>query len=719
MSRIVIVGTKSRLDEAIEAFYSVKALHLIDHTTGADGLSIGTPLSHSSKASERLLKVRAIEKELGIAKTTQTGSVPVDELQSQIDSESVENIESEVLRTLDKRNDLNQRITVLNSNKKNLTILAKIPVDLELYSGYRTIASIAGSVEEDPTKALEAIPDSEYFVSFKKKEGGAVALFVKASERDKAASALSDFGFTEIAVPEGTGSPADALVRTEASLKSLTAELESVEKEIESLQLKHKTFLRASDEELSIQVEKGEVPLRIAVGDYSYIADAWVPTDKVDSVKAELEAKLGNDVHIEFEETRGRNLHEEEHAEERFKKVPTKQTNGLIAKEFEYATSLVSIPKYQEIDPTILLTFFLPLFFGFMIGDCGYAIPFIIIGAYGLKVTHHKDWRAIATVLFFGGIWAFLFGFFFFGEAMGMHFIGEFSDTVWNIGSDGLPLVGSSTGTSVTWDGLLGGPGAVGNFFPDWFTGLLPEFLHHSEVIDPITGLPEEVTHHGVGKLVEVGMLLKLSVYVGIVHMMIAYICGLLNIKRQHGGKAALFEKGGWIITFSGMIILCFGITKLLFDKSDFDVVLPFVAIGVVMLLVGTVITFKVEKAQAILELPGLVGNILSYTRLAAIGMSKAGMALAFNYIVFGMIINVGAGGDISPIMLIIGLVLFGFLHLVVWTLGILSAGLHALRLQFVELMSRFFIGGGIKYDPLRTKREKTVLIKKETNKEV
>ena len=44
MSRIVIVGTKTRLEDAVNALYCEKAIHVIDHTTGDDGLSIGTSL---------------------------------------------------------------------------------------------------------------------------------------------------------------------------------------------------------------------------------------------------------------------------------------------------------------------------------------------------------------------------------------------------------------------------------------------------------------------------------------------------------------------------------------------------------------------------------------------------------------------------------------------------------------------------------------------------
>ena len=158
MSRIVIVGTKSHMDEAIDALYSVKAIHLIDHTVDADeGFTLGTPRPYSPKASERLLKVRAMEKELGITKHVKADSVPEDEIKSQISSDSVEIVEKEVLSVLDKRNDLNQRITELNATKKNLELLSDIPVDLELYSGYRSIFGVVGTVAEDPTAALSGV----------------------------------------------------------------------------------------------------------------------------------------------------------------------------------------------------------------------------------------------------------------------------------------------------------------------------------------------------------------------------------------------------------------------------------------------------------------------------------------------------------------------------------------------------------------------------------
>ncbi|MCL2143811.1 MAG: V-type ATP synthase subunit I, partial [Methanomassiliicoccaceae archaeon] len=428
MSRIVVAGSRTHLDEAIDALYELKLLHLIDHTVGSDeGFSIGAPRPYTGKTSERLLSLRAVEKELGInADAEADEEMPVNAVRAKISSDRVEEIGKEVFKVLDVRNGIAQKITEETVRRDELSLITGIPVDLELYKGYESITAIVGSVSSDPTAAVAALGDSELFmsVSGKKNENITIALFVRKSERENAVRALTELEFTEISVPDGTGTAAAAMAEADANIVSLTAELNEVEKELAALKEKHIADIMAIDEELSIEERKGTTPLRIATSEYSFIIDAWVPTADVDAVVSGLNERMNGNVYVESQEDRSRSLHDVEHAEPRFKETPTKMKNGSYVKHFEYPVKLLSPPKYHEVDPTIILSIFFPLFFGFMVGDVGYSIPFIILGLYGLKTAKTKDFQAIATILFFGGIWSFIFGFFMFGEMFGMHFVG-------------------------------------------------------------------------------------------------------------------------------------------------------------------------------------------------------------------------------------------------------------------------------------------------------
>jgi V/A-type H+-transporting ATPase subunit I len=114
------------------------------------------------------------------------------------------------------------------------------------------------------------------------------------------------------------------------------------------------------------------------------------------------------------------------------------------------------------------------------------------------------------------------------------------------------------------------------------------------------------------------------------------------------------------------------------------------------------VIGLRGEGAKVFLELPGLMSNVISYTRLTAIGMSKAGLALAFNSISIEMI---APGGGI---MIVFALLVFIIGHLMIFILAIISAGLHGIRLQYVEFFMKFFEGGGLKFNPLKISRKYT-----------
>jgi len=102
---------------------------------------------------------------------------------------------------------------------------------------------------------------------------------------------------------------------------------------------------------------------------------------------------------------------------------------------------------------------------------------------------------------------------------------------------------------------------------------------------------------------------------------------------------------------------------------------------------------------------------VISYARLAAIGMSKAGMALAFNYMSIGML-AAGVGGAASAtdvLILIAALAIFVVGHLMIFIMAIISAGIHGIRLQYVEFFKKFYTGGGLEFNPLKINRKYTV----------
>jgi V/A-type H+-transporting ATPase subunit I len=123
---------------------------------------------------------------------------------------------------------------------------------------------------------------------------------------------------------------------------------------------------------------------------------------------------------------------------------------------------------------------------------------------------------------------------------------------------------------------------------------------------------------------------------------------------------------------------------------------------GLVILAVGVAMAFTVEGINTVLELPGLTGNLLSYTRIYAIGLSSVGIALAFNeYMAVPAIEAGGIGIIIGGLVLVAG-------HALNIGLGIIGPLIQTLRLHYVEFFTKFYKGGGVKFNPLNIRRKYT-----------
>jgi V/A-type H+-transporting ATPase subunit I len=662
MTKILIVGSKEELEETIGLLYELESVHVVDFSAEEKGMSLGAPLTQASSSSQKLLKLRAVQRDLEIEDEESEETVPVSRIEKEFD-EALAALEMETTGVADSKNKIQMRLSELDARKKELEPFMALPLDLEMYSGYANITVFIGSVKADPEGVLRE--SLENYELLKSSDAKHVAVFVDNREAGEAQRLLVQNGYSEIAIPEGEGDPAALLKSVEEEEANLETRLEEVSGTLEKLREKHLSFVLAADEELSIEVEKAETPLRFGETEHAFVVDAWVPTKNIKSIRKELEERVGQDVHVEViqEENRKEQHEEEEDTEE--EETPTDFENGKRVGRFQYLIELVSLPRYKEADPTWLVSLFFPAFFGLMVGDVAYGLAFLSLGWLGLRKCRSPEWRTISTMLFYGGIWATFIGFFIFGEALGMHF--------------------APTGhePDLSWTALLNQMG---------FDVHLPHDFDLFGLTIPI-GM--------FSKLDDVKILLYISLWIGVFHLFVGFVMGAANVVMRHGGKVALFEKVSWILILVGGVMFGQEMINILILGQEF-VLGPIFIGGIALIIIGALMAVKAEGGSAILELPELMSNIFSYTRLTAIGMSKAGMALAFNTIAITLIAP--AGG----IMILFALLIFILGHLMIFILAILSAELHGIRLQYVEFFTKFFEGGGLKFNPLKIVRKHT-----------
>ncbi len=110
----------------------------------------------------------------------------------------------------------------------------------------------------------------------------------------------------------------------------------------------------------------------------------------------------------------------------------------------------------------------------------------------------------------------------------------------------------------------------------------------------------------------------------------------------------------------------------------------------VIALLIAFPVLILLEGLVAMIELLTTLGNILSYTRIMALGVASVMLAVIANQMV-------GAMGSV-----VVGVVFALLFHLVNFAIAMFSPTIHALRLHYVEFFGKFYSPGGLRYQPFR-----------------
>ncbi len=315
---------------------------------------------------------------------------------------------------------------------------------------------------------------------------------------------------------------------------------------------------------------------------------------------------------------------------------PIKLKNRRFAKLFEMIGNMYSIPTYWELDMTPFFAPFFVLFFGFCMGDCGYG-ALICLVTLGLIIS--KKLQPMQNVLWLG---------FFLG--LGTVVMGTISGTFF-----GVPLL---------------------------------------DVDIPIVNRLKAIMFKSDGLY----SAFYVSLIIGVFQILFGMCLKIINLTKMHGFGAAL-STVGWVILLLG------GIVTFLIDGIG----IPFYA----CMIIGAIFIFLLNGPINSIAAPfknigsglwdtynmatGLLGDVLSYIRLFALGLSGSILGMVFNDMAVQMSPDIPIVGTIVTLLIL----LFG--HTLNIALSALGAFVHPMRLTFVEFYKNSgFVGGAKEYEPFR-----------------
>jgi len=188
----------------------------------------------------------------------------------------------------------------------------------------------------------------------------------------------------------------------------------------------------------------------------------------------------------------------------------------------------------------------------------------------------------------------------------------------------------------------------------------------------------------------------QLALGLGLLQILVGIVIRAVNQTKQFGFVYAL-SSIGWLILILGMLDMF-----LLKKTGIVATVMVFAALGLIVFFSDPKAGIFGRIGKGLWDLygiTGIFGDVLSYIRLFALGVSSAILGFVVNDIALGIL---GDGGIVKYIVFVIFLLIGHGLNIAIASLG---SFVHPMRLTFVEFYKNAgFTGGGKKYNPLKYK---------------
>lgn len=547
---------------------------------------------------------------------------------------------------IDRCRELDDELTRLKNEEAHLYSVYEellpwesLEVALEDLETAHTVTAL-GTIPAEHAESLQKIAQ-EYkttyiaTVSETEKEKFIGVLHLK-SEAEKTLKKLRAIEFSPVSFEGLHGYAPEQLEHLLNALDETRKKREAVQEKCTAL-LKEQLPLMVMHDHLTNAKAKREVKENFIRTDKAFIVEGWVPRRDVSALKEGLS-------HIKEVEISTEEPEEDED-------VPVELSNpGRIIRPVELVTKIYGLPHYREVDPTRFLAPFFIVFFGLCLSDVFYGFLLVALSIFALKkIRTGPDGNLLFKLLIITGIVTVLCGF----------------------------LTGS-------WFGNV--------------TEYLPGQLAFLETVRQKLTLINPIEN-------PLGML-GIVLLMGLVHVWFGILIKMYMSFRDGYYLDALFDQGFWLA------LLPFGTLMVL--KTIFEVNVPaytavtYIVFGCLIGLVltqgryqkgGNIITSIFKKffvgLLSIYNIFGYLGDVLSYSRVLALGLATGAIAIVFNQII-SMVAN------LPYIGLIIAAIAFVGLHMFNLIINALGAFIHPGRLQYVEFFTKFLEGGGEDFKPFQ-----------------
>ncbi len=484
-------------------------------------------------------------------------------------------------------------------------------------------------------------------IPFKTAGGEAVLVMVLKKDRALLAGALSKVRATPLEKPEGTPPSEEMRVQFLQRVNQLKQAEADARAELDGLKARYGETLRQARGVLGIErtILGAQGSLRGTA--HTVLISAWVSSRQAERIADRLKAIAGGRCYVEI-----RTPDEIEGVADGAVQVPVELSNPGFLKPFEMLVKGYDTPAYDGIDPTPIVGITFLLIFGLMFGDIGQGLVLALIGwLIARRPAMSSGMKRVGSLMIFCGISAVVFGVIY-GEFFGKEINKIFGEGTFPWAFS--PMKNTNQFLEIT---VYFGIGILSLGI------LLNIFLHlrNRDVFHAIfsrTGLIGGVVYWGV-----VAIVIKAMVYGHTLAQLQWWILGFvivpLAVFALRGPIWKMFDRRG----------------KVLREGCGMYVIETFME------------SFEIFT--------GFLANTVSFVRIAAYGLSHAGILLAI-FMISDMLGKLpGALAPVSQaIVIIIG-------NAIVIALEGLVAGIQALRLEYYEFFSKFFRGGGKAFTPL------------------